>query len=93
VTVTSVTLKRVALFCFPIKHSTHTPGSALMLRLSGPGARGSHNVRGRYLTIKSVSDPCQIYKSETNFRNRFFSNNLVWNWYRVELLAKTNRRL
>jgi hypothetical protein len=24
--------------------------------------------------------PLSSYKSETNFRNQFFSNNLVWNW-------------
>ena len=43
--------------------------------------------------------PLSIHKSETNLRNRFVSNNLVWNWYylrfreTVELLAKSNRWL
>jgi len=40
---------------------------------------GSYTDFGWCLTLKSVSDP-SIYKSETNFRNQFFSNNLVLNW-------------
>ena len=50
------------------------------------GSRGSYADFGTEL----VSDPYQVTKLATIFRNQSFSNNLVWNWTESEILAKRN---
>jgi len=63
----SVTLKRIGFFCFPIKHSTHTPTSLHKLEVIPSYVQISENAAQPNCTVRPFSGLLNLFTLNKNF--------------------------